>query len=65
MQSMAVKHNIGRWNLKRYAKGALFKAGFAKGALFKAGFAVFWAQKEVVEPTTWVLNRLDNDETCL
>ena len=42
MQSMAIKYNMGRWNLKKYAKRVLFKADFA----------VFWAQKEVVEATS-------------
>ena len=41
---MAIKHSTGWWNLKRYAKRVLSKADFA----------VFWAQKEVVEATTWV-----------
>ena len=37
---MAIKHNTIGWNSKKYAKRVLFKANFA----------VFWAQKEAVEP---------------
>ena len=54
-QSMAIKQGTRRWNLKRYAKGMPFKADFA----------VLWAQKEVVEATTWVQNTLDNGQMCL
>ena len=51
---MAVKHNRGRWNSKKYAKRVFFKASFA----------VFWAQKEGVQPTTLVQNPLDSDQRC-
>ena len=47
---MAIKHNIRRWDLKKYAKKKVF---------FKADFVVYWAQKEVVEPTNLVQNPLD------
>ena len=52
---MAVKHSTRGWNCKKYAKQVLVKADLA----------VFWAQKEVVEPTTWVPNSLDGDQGCL
>ena len=56
MQSMAVKHSTRGWNLKKYAKRVLFKANSA----------VFWAPKEVVEPTTWVQDPLGSgDQRCL
>ena len=45
---MAIKHNSGRWNLKKDAKRVLFKADFA----------VFWAQKEVIEATSVVKKTL-------
>ena len=51
----AAKHNIGRWNLKKVAKGVLFKASFA----------VFVAQKEVAEAPNWMQTTLDIDQRCL
>ena len=39
-QSMATKHRLGRWNLKKYAKTVLFNAKFA----------VFWARNKLFEP---------------
>ena len=41
-----------RWNLKRYAKGLLFKVDFA----------VFWAPKEIVGGTKWVQNTVDDNQ---
>ena len=54
-QSIASKHNTGRWNLKNYAKRVLFKGDFA----------AFWVPKEVVEATNRVQNTLDSDQRCL
>ena len=54
-QSMAVKRNIGMWNLKTYAKIGLSKAGLA----------VFWPQKRVVEPIDRVQTPLESDQRCL
>ena len=55
MQPMAVKDNTGWCNSKECAKRVLFKANFA----------VFWAPKQVVEPTTWVQNPLGCDQRRL
>ena len=33
--------------------------------LFNANFVVFWVQKMVVEPTTWVQNALDTSQMCV
>ena len=52
---MALKHNVERWKLRKYAERVLFRADFA----------VFWAQKEVIEPTTWVQHPADSDQRCL
>ena len=54
MQSMAMKHTAGRWNLKRYAKRVLFKTYFA----------LFWAQKGVIGATNQVHNTLNGDQKC-
>ena len=35
------------------------------GVFFKAGFVAFCVQKEVVEPTSLVLNPLQSDQQCL
>ena len=52
---MAVKYSTRKWNSKKYAKRVPLKADFA----------VSWAQKEVVEPNTWVQNPLDSAQRCL
>ena len=38
---------------------------YAEHVLFKADFVVFWPRKEVVEPTKWVQNPLDKEQSCL
>ena len=38
-----------------------YRKSMLKQALFKADFAVFWAQKEVLEPTKWVQKWLGGD----
>ena len=48
---MAIKHNTGSWDLKKYAKRVFLKASFA----------VFWAEKEIVGATDWVQNPLDGN----
>ena len=55
MQPIAVKHRTGRWNTNRNSK-ELF---------LKVNFAVFRAQKEVVEPPSWVQNAQDSGERYL
>ena len=52
---MAVKHSTEKWNLKKYAKMVLFKGDFA----------AFSAQKEAIEPTTWVQHPPKRDQKWL
>ena len=52
MQSTVLKPNATKWHSK----------SMQKRDFFMAHFAVFWAQKEASEPTTWVQKPLDGDQ---